>query len=648
MPFGLATAPATFQRAMELALAGLTYSICLCYLDDIIIFSDSIAEHCNRLRAVLTRFRQHDLRLNLAKCTFAAKKVHYLGHMISEDGVSPLPSKIEAIKQIPVPKTVKEVRSFLGLSGYYRRFIKNYATISAPLTKLTPKTCTTQFNWTADCENAFTLLKTCLCKSPVLVHHKFDREFLLQTDASDIGLGAILSQLDDNGVERPIAYASKILSGRDRKYCTFRTYLLCRPFKVITDHSVLKWLDNMHLKGRLERWVMESQEFQFSVIYKPGTLHSNADALSRLVAHDQSTENTLNTASNSRHDPANNSCAITLNDSKLKESSARRPEYFESHPNENKPRTKTQTSAACRHDRNLVIFWHHYDKLFVRGGLLYKYLKTKNTHPDPAIVVPKALEIEILKGTHDSPFTGHLGVTRTLDRIRKHFFWPNMRESVENYIRQCDICAKRKAPAPTANNGTAPLQSLQVSEPFTFWTLVYMGPLPETHRGTKHILVLMDHFTKWCEAFPTPDQKASTVAKILVDRVFSRFGPPVVLHSDQGANFESTLMHEVCDVMGITKTRTTAYHPQGDGQVERQNRTLQDMLAAFCTKHDNDWDLWIDAAVFAYNTSRQESLQTSPYEIVFGRIPRLPLEIGIRIRTATERPQHAIRIRSVA
>ena len=190
----------------------------------------------------------------------------------------------------------------------------------------------------------------------------------------------------------------------------------------------------------------------------------------------------------------------------------------------------------------------------------YKSLKTKNTHPDPAIVEPKALETEILKGTHDSPFTGHLGVTRTLDRIRKRFFWPNMRETVENYIRQCDICAKRKAPAPTANNGTAPLQSLQVSEPFTFWALDYMGPLPETHRGNKHILVLMDHFTKWCEAFPTPDQKASTVAKILVDRVFSRFRPPVVLHSDQGANFESTLMHEVCDVMGIrdlTIYRTT-------------------------------------------------------------------------------------------
>ena len=161
-----------------------------------------------------------------------------------------------------------------------------------------------------------------------------------------------------------------------------------------------------------------------------------------------------------------------------------------------------------------------------------------------------------------------------------------------------------------------------------------MGPLPETARGNRHILVAMDHFTKWCEAFPTKDQKATTVVKILVEKVFSRFGPPVVLHSDQGANFESNLMHELCDVMGITKTRTTAYHPRCDGQVERQNRTLQDMLAAFSSKHGSDWDLWLDSVVFAYNTSRQESLRISPYEVVFGRTPRIPLELelGLPIR----------------
>lgn len=414
----------------------------------------------------------------------------------------------------------------------------------------------------------------------------------------------------------------------------------------------------MHLKGRLERWVMELQEFQYSVIHKPGKLHNNADALSRLAAHGPSNEKTLtesematNTTSTLHYPAANiSNCAITLNPTK----NLRKAQQDD--PNISKliqmktSRTPKHELAAWRHDRNLAAFWHHYDKLFVRDGLLYKSQKQKNcTHPDPAIVVPKILETEILKGTHDSPFTGHLGVTRTLDRIRKRFFWPNMQKSVENYIRQCDICVKRKTPALTANNGAAPLQSLEVSEPFTFWAVDYMGPLPETNRGNKHILVLMDHFTKWCEAFPTADQKASTVAKILVDRVFSRFGPPVVLHSDQGANFESTLMHEVCDVMGITKTRTTAYHPQCDGLVERQNRTLQDMLAAFCTRHDNDWDLWLDAVVFAYNTSRQESLQTSPYEIVFGRMPRLPLELelGLPLKDPSTQSEYTRSLRKI-
>ena len=287
--------------------------------------------------------------------------------------------------------------------------------------------------------------------------------------------------------------------------------------------------------------------------------------------------------------------------------------------------------------------------LFVRNGSLYRSLKTKNKNPDPAIVVPKTLLSAILKGTHDSPFTGHLGVTRTLDRIRKRFFWPQMRKSIETYIRRCDTCVKRKTPVPTANNGPIPLQSLEVGEPFTFWALDYMGPLPETRRGNKHILALMDHFTKWCETFSTADKNASTVAKIFIDRVFSRFGPPVVLHSDQGSNFESTLMHEVCDIMGITKTRTTAYHPQCDGQVERQNRTLQDMLAAFCTKHDNDWDLWLDGVVFAYNTSRQESIRAFPYELVFGRSRRLrlELELGLPLNDPSTQSEYTQSLRKV-
>ena len=176
----------------------------------------------------------------------------------------------------------------------------------------------------------------------------------------------------------------------------------------------------------------------------------------------------------------------------------------------------------------------------------------------------------------------------------------------------------------------------------------YMGALPETSRGNRHILVAMDHFSKWCEAFPTKDQKATTVSNILINKVFSRFGPPVVLHSDQGANFESNLLHEICDLMGIAKTRTTAYHPQCDGQVERQNRTLQDMLAAFASEHRDDWDLWIDFVVFAYSTSCHESTGYSPYELIFGRTPRMPIELecGIPLTNPSKHSEYTRSFRS--
>ena len=302
MSFGLTTAPATFQRAMEIVLAGLNFDSCLCYLDDVICFGRSMQEHNNRLQAVLERFREHNLRVKLCKCQFAATEVSFLGHRVSQDGVSPDPEKVVAIKRIPKPSCVKEVRSFLGLAGYYRRFIKDFATLAAPLTKLTTKEVSKQpFTWTNECDMSFIQLRSQLCTAPILAYPKFDRLFTLYTDASDVGLGAVLSQNDDNGVERVVAYASRALSDRERNYATtekealaiqygtqhFRLYLLGRHFKIVTDHSALKWLSTIEPKGRIGRWIMDLQEFQFSVEHRAGKIHQNADALSRLVLQER-------------------------------------------------------------------------------------------------------------------------------------------------------------------------------------------------------------------------------------------------------------------------------------------------------------------------------------------------------------------------
>ena len=277
-------------------------------------------------------------------------------------------------------------------------------------------------------------------------------------------------------------------------------------------------------------------------------------------------------------------------------------------------------------DSVLRRLWYQYDRIFLRDDILFRSLSKDSPIPRYAVVVPESLVPVILKGVHDSPFSSHLGVTKTLDRIRDRFYWSGMGESVELYIHECPVYAQGKD---SPNLNKAPLRSIEVGEPFSFWAMDFMGPFPETAQGNRHILVVMDHFTKWCEAIPTQDQKARTVAPILVNRIFSRFGPPTVLHSDQGANFESNLMHHICHVMGITKTRTTGYHPSGDGQVERQNRTLQGMLSAFVSQHTVDWDLWPDPVTYAYNSSRQESTGVSPYEVVFGRLPRMPLELEL-------------------
>ena len=216
MPFGLSTAPATFQRTMDIILSGLTYVICLCYLDDVIVFGRDMNEHCERLETVLLRLREHNLRVKLSKCKIAARQVAFLGHVISQSGIQPDPAKIAAVRDIPRPQSIRDIRSFLGLAGYYRKFIPGFATVAAPLVQLTEKT--SSFCWSDECENSFSRLKLLLCSAPILCYPRFDREFILQTDASDFGVGAVLSQVDDDGREKVVAYASKALSAQQKKF----------------------------------------------------------------------------------------------------------------------------------------------------------------------------------------------------------------------------------------------------------------------------------------------------------------------------------------------------------------------------------------------------------------------------------------------
>ena len=296
MPFGLRTAPATFMRLMNTVLSGLTGTRCFVFLDDIILYANSLAEHDAKLRTVFGRLRKYSLKLQPDKCEFLRKEVSYLGHVISEDGVRPDPKKIESIENFPTPKTTKQLKGFLGLAGYYRRFVPQFSKIAAPLHKLLKKDA--KYEWEEEQENAFQSLKLKLMSQPILQYPDFSREFILTTDASNEGAGAILSQ-GEIGKDRPIAYASRSFNKSEKNYSTvekelaaivwgikyFRPYLYGRKFKVVSDHKPLTWIMSVKDPGsRLLRWRLQLEEYDYEIVYKPGSQNSNADALSRIGA----------------------------------------------------------------------------------------------------------------------------------------------------------------------------------------------------------------------------------------------------------------------------------------------------------------------------------------------------------------------------
>ena len=295
MPFGLCNAPATFQRLMDLVLAGLVGASCLVYLDDIIVLGKDFRDHLQNIQSVLQRLREAGLKLRPPKCSFFRKKVRYLGHTVTREGVAVDPDKVAKVMNWPTPTSAREVQQFLGLANYYRRFIQNFATKARPLHHLTEKSV--HFKWTSECQEAFNALRTQLVSTPVLAYPDFTRPFLLDTDASDSGIGAVLSQQDDAGLEHVVAYGNRSLTKTERRYCVtrcellavvtfvkqFRTYLLGNKFTLRTDHGSLTWLCNFREpEGQLARWIESLQEYDFDIVHRRGKVHSNADALSRI------------------------------------------------------------------------------------------------------------------------------------------------------------------------------------------------------------------------------------------------------------------------------------------------------------------------------------------------------------------------------
>ena len=540
---------------------------------------------------------------------------------------------MKCVSNWPIPTTSKELSSFLGLASYYRRFIKHFAHVAAPLHALVHKG--KPWQWSTECTEAFFELKKLLISAPVLMLPDFSKSFVLDTDASGEGLGAVLSQTI-NGKEHVIAYASRTLTHTEKRYCAtrremlalvwgsrhFRPYLYGRKFLLRTDHNSLRWLHNFkEPEGQVARWLETMAEFQYEVIHRPGKQHSNADSLSRGQCRQCGVEVELET------DEMFPVCEISLLPAWTNQEVA---DFQRADRDLEQVITWLQSGSVPQQRPKdstwqLQSLWTQCKNLLLKDGILYRQwedIPGGGQDRYLQLVIPPTHIPGIMVGLHDSQIGGHMGVRKTLEKIRRRFYWPGQKSDIVKWCSNCIACNSRKSPP----RNKAPLEVSHASRPLERIAMDIMGPLPETPRGNRYILVVGDYFTKWKEAYPLPDMEALSIAKVLVSEFICRFGVPDSIHTDQGKNFESKLIQEICHLLGVTKTRTTPYHPQSDGLVERFNRTLLEMLST-TVADEHDWDLSLPTLLLAYRTSVQETTGTTPFQLMFGRNPRLPEDV---------------------
>uniref|UniRef100_A0A5S6Q6P2 RNA-directed DNA polymerase n=1 Tax=Trichuris muris TaxID=70415 RepID=A0A5S6Q6P2_TRIMR len=627
LPFGLTGAPATFQRLMEQVLSGLNWKCCVVYLDDVIIFARNYKEHLYRLREVLERLRKAGLKARPDKCKFFRKEIKYLGHVVTEDGVSPDPELTDKIVNYPEPKCLEELRSFVGLASYYRKFISGFANIAKPLHQLSEKGVS--FIWNESCQKAFLELKG-------------------HTDASDVAMGAILSQIGADGLEHPVAFASKSFSKAQRNYCVtrremlavvtfvdyFRPYLQNRRFTLRTDHEALRWLQTSgNTDGQWARWQERLQQFDFVIMHRPGKQHLNADALSRIPCLQcgrkgepitQRLFQAIGTVFMRQSDKAETR-KRQLNDPYL------RPFLLE----------KEKGNAACPGEgadlweRKLRENWQ---RLEVHDGILYRrWYSDDGSKSWLQMVIPHQMTGEVLHELHGGVLSGHLGERKTIGRVRERFYWPGYCRDVTEWVRRCSVCCARKSPVPKR---IAPLQLSRVGRRWERVALDILGPLPCCPDGNRYILVIMDYFTKYAEAYGLPNQESGTVADKLVNEFICRYGIPESIHSDQGRQFESKLITDLCTKLGIRKTRTTPYRPQSDGLVERMNRSLTALLTAYAYDNPTTWTSWLPKVMLAYRTSVHVSTGETPFFLMFGQQCRMPVDLMVGEPVLPRQTQH--------
>ena len=648
MPFGLASAPSVFSALMDKVLMGAA-AYAMCYIDDIIIFSETFEDHMTHLEDILNRLKKAGLKVKVSKCDFLMSQVKYLGHVISSKGISPDPEKTKAIEKLNPPTSVKGVRSFVGMASYYRRFIKDFANIARPLTKLTKKN--QPFVWTEECTEAFEILKQHLTNAPVLAYPDPALPYKLYTDASKEAIGAVLTQ-DQHGQERVIQYLSHQLSSGQQKWATIeqeayaivysvnklRHLLYGSKFTIHSDHKPLSTLFTTEMKNaKVQRWAIMLSEYGGDIQYETGKTQK-ADMLSRVKENLEDDGLDLDAI----HEVVNSIEIHGIDSDEPQELGA--PEFLD----DNEELVLDKGEKLLKADMPPISVLQHQDESLTeimkgvedknekyRDFVMYNntlyHIATPVKHDSETrlqLVIPVKLRENTLTELHDN--FGHMGIDKTHYLLRSRYYWPGMYKDVAEHLDICDSCKVRKI-----KEQRAPMQEAYIPQyPFQCIGIDTTGPFPESDYGNSYIIVLIDHFTGWPEAFAVSNKDAETVAQLLFEEIIARHGCPISITSDNGKEFCNHLVDKLTKNLNIHHIRTSPYHPQSNGKTERFNRFLKDALSKRIAENQKDWDNHLSAILMAYRMSVHDSTEFSPFFMVYGRDPVLPMDtlLGPKIK----------------